>query len=214
MDYRRYISLAVRALVIRAYEEAYESSQASMSPEEGDDGFVFGVMVWRRAVARLGYYADQYGIHFTRRNNHIELRLANGTLRPYPGGRNPIDETAKLPFRADSQAKADLVTENTEQLTLFEGFPRVRLVLLHVGDAIHGLRELWIGAPYYDENEELIGWESPEQIYSSVDPIFQDVLDEEPQRKFPPFNQRPLPDVDMGPRQAIDEEDDRHRGSD
>lgn len=214
MAYRDYLPREVLRLLIRAYEEAYETSQQSISPEEGDDGFVFGVMVWRRAINRIAYYAEQYGVACSLKNNHVQILLANGSLRPYPGGKDPIDETSKLRFRQDSQAKVELVAENTEQLSLFRDFPRVNLILVHVGNADHGLRELWIGAPYFDEQEDLVGWSEPEKIYDSADPIPQELLDQQPFHQYRPFNQREEPNVDIGPRRNPKRRDDPRSGSD
>lgn len=206
MDPHRYLPRELVALVVRAYEEAYESSQRDINAVEGDDGFVFGVMVWRRAVARLSYYAEQYGVRYVRRNNHIELQLPEGTLRPYPGGKNPIDETAKLPFRADSRAKEELLADNTEQLSLFVEYPRVRLVLLHVGDVQTGLRELWVGAPFLDKDEELIGWQGLQRIYSSEDSAKEAFEEPLALHRFPPFTQREAAEIDMGPKEQVETE--------
>lgn len=213
MKHRQYVTADVIQIAIRAYDEAYETSQRDLRPEEGDDGHVFGVMVWRRAVGRLAYFAERTGVRYSSRNNHIELQLPNGTLRPYPGGRNPIDETARLPFRADSGAKQDLVADNTEQLSLFDDFPRMRLVLLHVGDIQHGFMELWIGAPYLDEAEEIIGWEFLDCVYSKAGDVpIEDAPADAELHRFPAFKDREVPQIEMGPRRRSHEgEDDTKR---
>ncbi len=163
--------------VVPALRQAYDINVKRYRPEQGDDEIFFGVAVWRNATLLLGEHCQglpgsdmQEGIIF-------QMSLEARTFRFYkmpPRLGDNIDA-----FTLDgSKIRVAQGQANDDQLCLFAevsaaglgvveergepDFPR--LVVLHQGTPIDGLRWVAVGAPSMASNQS---WHWVEKIYDA-----------------------------------------------
>lgn len=144
--------------VVPALTQAYRFNADRHAPEQGDDDRLFGVAVWRTATHELGRRCcDLPDAEILEQDICFEMELAGRTFRVYkmpPRLGDNVDAFAL----AGSKVKAAQARLNDEQLDLFrEGgvtlaeqtedptFPR--LIILHQGSPLDGLRWIVVGAP-------------------------------------------------------------------
>jgi len=144
--------------VVPALQRAYSFNVARYQPENGDDARYFGTAVWRTSVYELGMRCSELaGAEMVEADICIEMSLAGRTVRVYKMPPRLGDNVEAFTL-SGSKVKVAQARSNDEQLTLFDSglgavgpdagpvsFPR--LVVLHQGTPIDGLRWVEVGAP-------------------------------------------------------------------
>ncbi len=164
--------------VVPALRRAYDINVKRYRPEQGDDEIFFGVAVWRNATHLLGERCQglpgsdmQEGIVF-------QMSLEARTFRFYKMPPRLGDNIDAFTLEG-SKIRVAQGQANDDQLCLFaevvasvglgvveeRGEPEFpRLVVLHQGTPIDGLRWVAIGAPSMAPNQS---WHWVEKIYDA-----------------------------------------------
>jgi hypothetical protein len=161
--------------LIECIQNAYAATALAHDPSVGHDAASFGFLNYKSRVHYLKQlHDDKRGILVARLHPFFSLQIGEFKLSSYNAGDSSETELAKCFPR--NKGRAVKVTElNAKQLTLDLGLAEEddshcrHLILCDLGDAINGLRRLFIGVPVEAENGKMCSrwsqyfaiWESP-----------------------------------------------------
>jgi hypothetical protein len=148
----------LRDLIRGALVDAYTENCNRYSEDLGDNNLTFAVSV----IHNLRHMVDEalefeVGVCITRPRGSFQVEVDGRFVFHFykvPSGAGDVGEKVRFD---QSRTKIELLTENTEQLSLtFEDAPPAyraeharQLVILHSGTPGQGLKDVWVGAPYH-----------------------------------------------------------------
>ncbi len=164
--------------VVPALRQAYDINVKRYRPEHGDDELFFGVAVWRNATHLLGEHCQDLPGSDLQEGIVFQISLGARTFRVYKMPPRQGDNIDAFTLEG-SKIRVAQGQANDDQLSLFAEvvasvglgvveeraepeFPR--LVVLHQGTPIDGLRWVAVGAPSMASNQS---WHWVEKIYDA-----------------------------------------------
>jgi hypothetical protein len=185
--------------MIQALDHAYRAVAASHDEEIGCDNYTYGTGVWRsgRHYLRIAFESDSE-VEPVAKGNAFVLKTPVGNLFSYRDrSTNRVDE--KHPFSGASQVKDLIVLNNQLCLGFIEPVDAKdadgiwNFVVLHRGNHIEGLTEVYIGLPYFRSKIKTTAWAFIERVFQNTSGVLPDVLHEMPD--VTPFSSREVPEI-------------------
>jgi hypothetical protein len=212
-----YLPADLQELCIDAFQRSYSLNASRYFESWGDDARIFGTLVSTTGK----FFVEQdlaekiraQEVHVSRPANSFVVAAPNCTVHYYKF----VENIYGIKFD-QSETKAMIPERNQLLLPLYEDFiirseaiknadassPFLHLVIAHTGDALRGLREMWVGAPSGLGRSGESPWAWVERIYKQED-------DGDGRRVLlppspAPFTSLPLPDVSVRPRRLENEQ--------
>lgn len=162
----------IRNDLVECIQNAYAASAAAHDPSVGHDAASFGFLNYKSRVHYLRQLKDdKRGIAVARLHPFFSLQVGEFKVSAYNAGDSTETELAKC-FPRNRRRARKVAGLNAQQLTLDLNLPDEEddsncrhLILCDLGDAINGLRAVFIGVPVETDNGKISRWSSHYPIW-------------------------------------------------
>lgn len=162
--------------LVDCLSQAYEATSDSYAPENGHDGMVFGLMVYKSAIYflnELSYFDDTIKVIF--RNPRFLMQIGNFTVATYKVG-SSFDSDLESAFPNNRIGAYKMAEANLRQMSfdfmedgteLEDDSSCTNVILAHVGNVEEGLIEVFLGIPTkFNDQRQITGWGTVFKIWS------------------------------------------------
>lgn len=156
--------------------QAYSASADSYAPENGHDGMVYGLMLYKSAtyfLNELSYKENQ--VEIVLRSPRFLMKIGKFRIAVYKVG-DSLDTDPATAFPNNRVGAYKLAKANLGQMSfafmedgeeIEDDSNCTNLILAHVGNAEEGLTKVFLGVPTkFNEQQQITGWGTVHLIWN------------------------------------------------
>lgn len=156
--------------------QAYLASADSYAPENGHDGMVYGLMLYKSATHFLNeLFYEEEQVEIVSRNPRFLMRIGKFLVAVYKVG-DSLDTDPATAFPNNRVGAYKLAKANLGQMSfafmedgeeIEDDSNCTNLILAHVGNAEEGLTKVFLGVPTkFNERQQITGWGTVHSIWN------------------------------------------------